>query len=75
MQSPAADTADNCPKKFNPNQTDQDGDRVGDVCDNCRNTTNTNQKDTDNDSVGDLCDEDDDNDGRSKYMCFFGLLL
>ncbi len=68
------DSADNCPNKFNPNQSDVDGDGVGDVCDNCMYTYNPNQADTDGDGRGDVCDNcinnpnynqiDTDGDGR-----------
>ncbi len=46
-----------------PDQTDSDGDAVGDVCDNCPDVVNPNQADFDADGTGDACDPDIDDDG------------
>ena len=67
---------DNCPLIANDNQSDIDGDNIGDVCDNdidgdtvlnendnCPFDVNTEQIDTDNDGAGDVCDNDIDGDG------------
>ena len=59
---------DNCKHVKNADKADQDRDRVGDVCDNCVYAPNRNQENTDKDATGDACDEDDDNDGRGKYI-------
>lgn len=55
---------DNCPKIYNRDQKDKDGDKIGDVCDNCPDTSNRDQKDMDGDGIGDVCDIDADGDGR-----------
>jgi hypothetical protein len=36
-----ADSCDNCPNTFNPDQADSDGDGVGDACDRCPNAPQT----------------------------------
>ena len=67
---------DNCPEVANADQSDLDGDSLGDACDadddgdqvvdstdNCPLVTNADQLDTDLDSEGDACDTDDDGDG------------
>lgn len=64
------DTVDNCPDRFNPTQSDLDGDLAGDRCDadkdgdavdndtdNCPKAANAGQEDSDGDTVGDACDQ------------------
>jgi Ca-dependent carbohydrate-binding module xylan-binding/Thrombospondin type 3 repeat len=64
-----ADGVDNCPSVANANQSDMDGDGIGNVCDsdkdgdavanvsdNCPSVQNADQKDSDSDSIGEACD-------------------
>ena len=47
--------ADNCPKTANADQTDSDGDGVGNACDNCPSHSNADQMDADENGFGDVC--------------------
>src|SRR5690606_33268 len=70
------DLFDNCPLLDNEDQTDTDGDLVGNLCDddddndgipddedNCPLEFNPGQEDADGDGTGDVCDGDQDGDG------------
>ena len=70
------ETDDNCPLVENENQSDLDGDAIGDACDgdidgdgrlnsddNCPYAENPQQLDNDEDGAGDACDQDADGDG------------
>jgi parallel beta-helix repeat protein len=66
-----ADSTDNCPNTYNPDQLDSDSDSIGDACDTCPQVADVDQTDTDADGMGDLCetgctdvaDADSDEDG------------
>jgi len=70
-QDGTADGYDNCPIMANPDQSDRDGNHVGDACndsedpdgdewasdlDNCPDVANADQADADGDGLGDSCD-------------------
>ncbi len=72
------DHTDNCDPVANADQSDIDGDGVGDACDgdpdgdgvggtadNCPEVANATQVNSDADALGDACDADDDDDARA----------
>jgi len=56
FSSDAECAVDNCADAPNLDQTDTDGDQVGDACDNCLGEPNPGQGDADFDGIGDACD-------------------
>ncbi len=56
---------DNCQfvANFDQNDSEPEGDGVGDACDNCPDVYNPDQANHDLDGLGDVCDDDNDNDG------------
>lgn len=64
---PGANNGDDiCPFTANANQSDADGDGIGDQCDNCPQNGNPGQEDVDEDLLGDACDNNIDLD---RYVC------
>ncbi len=69
-----ADDVDNCKDRYNPDQSDINGDNLGDICsdddndgiigyyDNCIYVSNENQKDINRNKVWDVCEFDKDKD-------------
>ena len=78
------DVFDNCPSVANPDQTDVDGNRVGDACngsedidgddwadtlDNCPAISNRGQEDREHDGIGDICDPFPDDPDNEHLQC------
>ncbi|NRA09017.1 MAG: thrombospondin type 3 repeat-containing protein [Myxococcales bacterium] len=70
-------SGDNCPNDFNFDQSDTDGDSVGDACDNCVGVPNAGILgcDSDLDGYGNLCDGDFNNDLITDGLDFSPLWL
>ena len=79
--TPGPTTIDNCPTVPNADQSDLDGDDIGDACDadidgdsisndidNCPTNSNLDQADLDGDGLGDACDSDIDGDAVTNAL-------
>ncbi|MBD3404133.1 hypothetical protein GF420_14675 [candidate division GN15 bacterium] len=51
-----ANSVDNCPDTYNPDQADPDNDGFGTLCDNCPDTYNPDQKDDNDNGIGNACE-------------------
>ncbi|MBN7797810.1 thrombospondin type 3 repeat-containing protein [Parahaliea mediterranea] len=75
LDSAGLSVTDNCPRTYNPDQIDSNGDHFGDACqldhdgdgvenafDNCPSHYNPGQQDTNDNGTGDICEYDADGD-------------